>query len=55
MASNDSKQQLLVNNGNVLLIDPNLVNTNNNMINAIPQYQDMYIFAELTAEEKEEL
>jgi GH25 family lysozyme M1 (1,4-beta-N-acetylmuramidase) len=40
---------LVVNNGNVLLIDPNLVNVNPNMTNAIPQYQDMFIFAELTA------
>jgi hypothetical protein len=52
MASNDSKQQLMISNGNVLLIDPNLVNTNINMINSIPQYQDMYISAELTAERK---
>ena len=36
----------------VLLIDPNLVNTNNDMTNGIPQYQDMYIFAELTAERR---
>jgi lysozyme len=40
---------LVVNNGNVLMIDPNLVNVNPDMTNAIPQYQDMFIFAELTA------
>ena len=38
--------------GNVTLVDPNLVNVNTNMINSIPQYQDMYIFAELTAKSK---
>jgi hypothetical protein len=43
---------------NVLLIDPNEVNINttalNNVpfVNGIPQYQDMYIFAELTAESR---
>ena len=37
---------------NVNLIDPNSVNTNPNIINSIPQYQDMYIFAELTAVRK---
>jgi len=40
---------LVKDNGNVLLIDPNLVNVNPDMTNAIPQYQDMFIFAELTA------
>jgi hypothetical protein len=38
--------------GNVLLIDPNLVNTNQTMINGIPQYQDMFIFAELVAKSR---
>ena len=38
--------------GNVLMADPNLVNTNQNMINSIPQYQDMFIFAELTAKSR---
>jgi len=40
---------------NVNMIDPNEVNTKkkgNNNINAIPQYQDMYIFAELKAKSK---
>jgi len=31
------------------LNDPNSVNINENLINAIPEYQDMHIFAELTA------
>jgi hypothetical protein len=31
---------------NVNLIDPNEVNINPNTVNGIPQYQDMYIFAE---------
>lgn len=33
--------------GNVNLIDPNTSNINNNITNGIPQYQDMYISAEL--------
>lgn len=39
----------------VNLIDPNEINTKlmgNDIVNAIPQYQDMYIFAELTAKSK---
>ena len=42
----------IINNGNVSLIDPNMVNVNVDMTNSIPQYQDMYIFAELTAKRK---
>jgi len=40
---------------NVNLIDPNDINTKNlgnNNINAIPQYQDMYIFVELKAKRR---
>jgi len=40
---------------NVNLIDPNEINTTNmgnDNVNAIPQYQDMYIFAELKAKSK---
>lgn len=40
---------------NVTLIEPNEVNTKlegNNAVNAIPQYQDMHIFAELIAKSK---
>ncbi len=33
----------------VEVIDPNSVNINENMTNSIPQYQDMHIYAELTA------
>jgi hypothetical protein len=40
-------------NSNVLLLDPNDVNTNPNISNSIPQYQDMFIFAELRAIRKE--
>jgi hypothetical protein len=40
-------------NGNVILIDPNTININNNIVNGIPQYENMYIFAELTAKSKE--
>jgi len=42
-------------NGNVILIDPNTIsdNININTTNSIPQYQDMHIFAELTAKSKE--
>lgn len=36
----------------VQLIEPNSVNINKNIVNGIPQYQDMYIFAELTAVRK---
>jgi hypothetical protein len=48
----------IINNGNVILVEPNSVNVNMNkvdgvqFVNGIPQYQDMYIFAELTAESK---
>ena len=42
----------VITNGNVMLVDPNLVNVNQDMINGIPQYQDMYIFAELTAKRR---
>ena len=47
-----------VENGNVILVEPNSLNTNmtktsgEGVVNGIPQYQDMYIFAELTAESK---
>ena len=41
-----------VKNGNVILVEPNCVNINNEMVNGIPQYQDMYVFAELTAKSK---
>jgi GH25 family lysozyme M1 (1,4-beta-N-acetylmuramidase) len=36
-----------------MLLDPNDVNTNPNISNSIPQYQDMFIFAELRAVRKE--
>jgi GH25 family lysozyme M1 (1,4-beta-N-acetylmuramidase) len=36
----------------VNLVDPNLLNTNPNFVNGIPQYQDMFIFAELTAKSR---
>ena len=38
--------------GNVHLMDPGMVNVNPGMTNSIPQYQDMHIFAELTAQRK---
>jgi hypothetical protein len=47
-----NSNNLVTSHGNVLLIDPNMVNVNPNMINSIPQYQNMYIFAELTAKRK---
>lgn len=37
---------------NVILVEPNEVNINNDIVNGIPQYQDMHIFAELTAKSK---
>ena len=42
----------IVNNGNIILLDPNEVNTNPNMVNSIPQYEDMFIYAELRAVRK---
>ena len=39
-------------NGNVILVEPNIMNGNENQTNTIPQYQDMYIFAELKATRK---
>lgn len=42
-------QNCTYNNNKVILIDPNCVNVNTNLINAIPQYQDMHIYAELLA------
>ena len=36
----------------VMALDPNEINTNTNMVNGIPQYQDMYLFVELVAEGK---
>ena len=45
----------IVTNGNIVLLDPNDVNTSfvgNNAVNAIPQYQDMFIYAELRAVRK---
>ena len=41
-----------IENGNVILVEPNCININNGIDNGIPQYQDMYIFAELTARSK---
>jgi hypothetical protein len=38
--------------GNVLLMDPDKVNANQGMTNSIPQYQDMFIFAELIGQRK---
>ena len=41
-----------IENGNVILVEPNDVNINTDIVNGIPQYQDMYIFSELTAVSK---
>lgn len=47
-----------IKNGNVILVEPNDININTTQINGrefvngIPQYQDMYIFAQLTARGK---
>jgi len=42
-----------VENGNVILVEPNSLNSNpSGVVNAVPQYQDMHIFAELTAKSK---
>jgi len=39
-------------NGSVILVEPNIMNGNENQTNTVPQYQDMYIFAELKATRK---
>lgn len=39
-------------NGNVILVEPNSINVNNDIVNSVPKYEDMHIFAELTAESK---
>jgi len=36
----------------IILVEPNNININNNIVNGIPQYQDMFIFAELIATSK---
>jgi len=41
-----------IENGNVILVEPNDVNINTDIVNGIPQYQDMHIFSELTAVSK---
>lgn len=41
-----------IKNGNVILVEPNCININNEIVNGIPQYQDMHIFAELTAKSR---
>jgi hypothetical protein len=38
--------------GNVVLVDPDGVNINYNMVNAIPKYEDMHIFVELIAQRR---
>jgi len=50
--TNLNSDQASITVGNVTLVDPNKVNVNLNVVNGIPQYQDMYIFAELTATKK---
>ena len=42
----------MANNVYFPVLDPNDVNINTNIVNGIPQYQDMYIFAELTAKSR---
>ena len=39
-------------NGSILLIDPNDVNSNPNIVNSTPDYENMFIFVELTAERR---
>ena len=41
-----------IKSGNVVLVDPNSVNINTNQVNAIPQYQDMHIDADLVAKRR---
>jgi len=44
--------EIIKTNGNVMLVEPNSVNINTDVVNGIPDYEDMYIFAELTAQSK---
>ena len=50
----DDTNKYITTNGNVILIDPNNLpdNINTTIGNGIPQYQDMHIYAELTAVRK---
>ena len=42
-------QDCIITKGNVVLVDPNCANINNELVNGIAQYQDMHIYADLTA------
>jgi len=58
MANTSNDDIIIPSGGNVILIEPNAVNINRTLtdgvpfVNGIPQYQDMYVFAELTARSK---
>ena len=52
MATGNSNEEVKSFGNVLLMVDPNLVNIIQNMINSIPQYQDMFIFAELTAKSR---
>ena len=43
------RNDCVVKNGNVVLVDPNCVNVNTNQTNAIPSYEDMHIDVDLVA------
>jgi len=53
-----NKYSSTVRNGNVILVEPNSININTTnignipFVNGVPEYQDMYIFAELSAESR---
>ena len=49
MITNDG---CVINSGNVVLVDPNCVNTEYGLINEIPDYEKMYIYVDLTATRK---
>jgi len=49
MISNDG---CVVTNGNVVLVDPNCVNLEHGLVNEMPPYEKMHIYADLTATRK---
>ncbi|MFW6246610.1 MAG: hypothetical protein ACOC22_00340 [bacterium] len=49
MITNDG---CVVTNGNVVLVDPNCVNTEVGLVNEIPPYENMHIYADLVATRK---
>lgn len=47
-----SDNQIIKSVGNVLLVDPNLVNVNTELEYPVPNYEDMYVYLDLRAERR---